>query len=89
MLMTSSQEYEARKSHCQFARNICQLQESWPQAEPRKLCLQSKEGQILWLPGINKRDRSKPEQDRSHTSNGAIKVEKGCLEIVRKAGIIE
>jgi hypothetical protein len=31
------------------------LRKSWPQAESRKMCLQKKEGQIPWLPGVNQR----------------------------------
>jgi hypothetical protein len=46
------------KSCCRFERDICQFQTSWSQVEPRKMCFQSEEGQVSWLPGINKRHRS-------------------------------
>ena len=49
-----SKKHVARKSHCRLARNICQLQEGWPQAKSRKMCFRSEEGQVSWLPDIDK-----------------------------------
>jgi hypothetical protein len=46
------------KSCCRFERDVCQFQTSWSQVEPRKMCFRSEEGQVSWLPGINKRHRS-------------------------------
>jgi hypothetical protein len=35
-----------------------QFQASWSQVKSREMCFRSEEGQVSWLPGINKRHRS-------------------------------
>jgi hypothetical protein len=45
------------------------------------MCLRSEEGQVSWLPGIDKGHRSSPEQNQSYPSDGATKFKKGAQRL--------
>jgi hypothetical protein len=50
-----------QENHIADLQEICQLQASWPEVKSRKVCFWGEEGQVPWLFGINKGNRSQPE----------------------------
>jgi hypothetical protein len=65
------------------------LKSGCDKAKSREMCLRGEEGKISWVLSINKRDWSKPNQNRSYASDGATKDKKRRSEDNRKVGIFE